>query len=155
MILAIDPGLEGACAVVNAECDLIACFDLPVTGDGAQRRIDAATLADLIRQHTPYAFAIVEQASSRPGQGASSTFRYGRGYGTILGVIGALAIPVRHVTPAKWKRALGLDNEGETARARAIETWPHQADLFTRKKDHHRAEAALLGLYGLRNGGSP
>ena len=148
MIISIDPGLEGGAAVLDERGGLVAVFDLPVIGENAQRRIDAATLADLLRQHTPYAFAIVEQASSRPGQGVSSTFRYGQGYGTILGVIGALAIPVRHVTPAKWKRALGLDNEGETSRARAIETWPDRADLFARKKDHHRAEAALLGLYG-------
>jgi hypothetical protein len=50
------------------------------------------------------------------------------------------------------KRALGLNNDGETSRVRAIETWPDHADLFARKKDDNRAEAALLGLYGLREG---
>ena len=69
-----------------------------------------------------------------------------------LGVVGALAIPVRHVSPAKWKRALGLNSDGETSRARAIETWPAQAELFARKRDHSRAEAALLGLYALKAG---
>ena len=77
-------------------------------------------------------------------------FRFGQAYGSILGVIGALAIPVRHVSPAKWKKALGLNNDGETSRARAIETWPTQAELFARKRDHNRAEAGLLALYGLR-----
>jgi crossover junction endodeoxyribonuclease RuvC len=64
----------------------------------------------------------------------------------------ALAIPVRHVSPAKWKTALGLNSDGETSRARAIETWPAEAKLFARKRDHSRAEAALLGMYGLRAG---
>jgi crossover junction endodeoxyribonuclease RuvC len=45
--------------------------------------------------------------------------------------------------------ALGLNSDGETSRARAIETWPAQAELFARKRDHSRAEAALLGMYGL------
>ena len=40
-----------------------------------ERRIDAAALADLVRQYEPYAFAIVEQASAGPGEGVSSTFR--------------------------------------------------------------------------------
>ena len=149
-VIAIDPGLNGAGAVSDESGDFIACFDLPTIGEGAQRRVDAANLADLIREHGPYAFAIVEQVGARPGQGVSSMFRFGQAYGTILGVIGALAIPVRHVSPAKWKKALGLNSDGETSRARAIETWPAQAELFARKRDHSRAEAALLGLYALK-----
>jgi crossover junction endodeoxyribonuclease RuvC len=145
-IFSCDPGINGAGAVLDDGGDFIACFDLPTISEGAQRRIDAANLADLIRQHTPYGFAIVEQASARPKQGVSSTFRYGMGYGVVVGVIGALAIPVRHVSPAKWK-ALGLNSDSETSRARAIETWPTKAELFVRKRDHNRAEAALLGLY--------
>jgi crossover junction endodeoxyribonuclease RuvC len=132
-VIAIDPGLEGAGAVVDACGELVHCFDLPTIGEGAQRRIDAANLADLLRAHTPYALAIVEQVAARPGQGVSSMFRFGRSYGTILGVVGTLAIPVRHVTPAKWKRALGLSADGEGSRAWAIETWPMSADLFARK----------------------
>jgi hypothetical protein len=112
-------------------------------------RVDAANLADLIRERGPYAFAIVEQVGARPGQGVSSMFRFGQAHGTILGVIGALAIPVRYVSPAKWKKALSLNSDGETSRARAIETWPAQAELFARKRDHSRAEAALIGLYGV------
>jgi hypothetical protein len=57
-------------------------------------------------------------------------FRFGQAYGKILGVIGTLAIPVRHVSPANWKRALGLNSDGETSRARAIETWPAQAEIL-------------------------
>src|ERR1700722_7729021 len=137
-IFSCDPGLNGAGAVLDERGDILACFDLPTIGDGAQRRVDAANLADLIREHAPYAFAIVEQASARPGQGVSSMFRNGQSYGTILGVIGTLAIPVRHVSPAKWKKALGLNGDAETSRARAIETWPDQAELFARKLDHSR-----------------
>jgi hypothetical protein len=58
------------------------------------------------------------------------------------------------VSPAKWKRALGL-SDAETSRAKAIETWPTQAGLFARKRDHNRAEAALLGLYGLKHDAPP
>jgi crossover junction endodeoxyribonuclease RuvC len=153
IVLAVDPGIEGAVAVLDKGGELVDCFDLPTIGEGTQRRIDAASLTDLVRAHAPYAFAVVEWVGARPGQGVSSMFRFGQACGTILGVIGALAIPVRHVTPAKWRKPLGLNNDGETSRARAIETWPASAHLFQRKRDHHRGEAALLGLYGLKNGG--
>jgi crossover junction endodeoxyribonuclease RuvC len=155
-ILSFDPGLSGAGAVVHVRGELLATFDLPLFGNmtsEAGRRINAAGLADLVREHGPYAFAVVEQVSARPGQGVCSMFRFGQSYGTVLGVIGALTIPVHHASPAKWKRALGLNSDGEKSRARAIETWPAHAELFARKKDHNRAEAALLGLYGLREFG--
>jgi crossover junction endodeoxyribonuclease RuvC len=94
---------------------------------------------------------IVAQSPTGRSEGSSSHNRnflscFGQSCGTIIGVIGALAIPVRHVTPAKWKKALGLTSDAGRSRAAAIERWPGQADLFARKRDHNRAEAALLGL---------
>ena len=150
-ILAFDPGINGGCAVVDELGDLLLCVDTPTIGEGAHRRIDAVSLADLVRRFTPYQFAVVEQVGARPGQGVSSMFRFGQSYGTLFGVLGALAIPVRHVSPSKWKKAMALNSDAEESRARAIETWPDRAEWFTRKKDHNRAEAAVLALYGLRH----
>lgn len=150
-ILAFDPGISGAWAVYdNAHWGgiLVDSDDLPTIGDGTQCRINAADLADTIRAHMPYAFAIVEQVHAMPKNGVASMFRFGQSYGTLLGILGALAIPVKHVTPATWKKAMKLDNSAETSRARAIETWPDMADRFSRKMDHNRAEACLLALYG-------
>ena len=154
-IIAFDPGLNGGFSPVTSGGDIIASLDIPTIGEGTQRRVDAANLADLIREHGPYRLAVVEQVHAMPKNGAASMFRFGQAYGTILGVLGAIAIPVRLVTPTQWKKAMGLDSSAETSRARAIETWPHHAGLFARKRDHNRAEAALLALWGLRNGGTP
>jgi crossover junction endodeoxyribonuclease RuvC len=148
-VLSVDPGIDAGVAIMTERLDILACFDAPTIGEGTQRRIDAANLADAIREYSPYSFAIVEQVGAMPGNGVSSMFRFGQAYGTVLGIIATLAIPVRHVSPAKWKKALGLNSDGEASRARAIETWPTRAELFARKRDHNRAEAALLGLYGL------
>ena len=41
-VFACDPGLSGAFAVLDRQGGLIACGDLPVIGEGTQRRIDAA-----------------------------------------------------------------------------------------------------------------
>jgi len=81
------------------------------------------------------------------GQGVVSVFRFGAAYGAAIGVISALAIPLHLVSPARWKRHYGLDADKERSRARAIQFWPASRH-FTRKKDHGRAEAALLARYG-------
>jgi crossover junction endodeoxyribonuclease RuvC len=91
-----------------------------------------------------------------PGQGVSSTFKFGVAYGVAQGVIASARIPVYFVSPGKWKRHFGLSADKEEARKRALHRWPGRAELFSRKKDHGRAEAALLALYGadlLLNGG--
>lgn len=147
-IIAFDAGLSGGMAILNASGDLILCDDLPVIGEGAQRRIDAANLAAMIRPHLP-ARAVIEQVGAMPKQGVSSMFRFGKAVGTIAGVVGALGLPVEWVAAAKWKREAGLDATAERSRAKAIETWPMQSSLFARKKDHNRAEAALLGKWAL------
>ena len=81
-----------------------------------------------------------------PGQGVSSTWTTGYGFGVWLGVLAALALPHTRVRPAIWKRAMGLGKDKEQARLRAIQLFP-SADL-RRKKDHGRAEALLLAWYG-------
>jgi len=142
-ILGVDPGLTGALAFYFAGHDRISAEDMPVVaGD-----IDAATLAARLAQMKPD-LAIVECVGAMPGQGVSSTFKFGCGYGIVRGVIAASGIPMRLVSPAKWKRSYGLDADKEKSRAIALRLWPSRTDLFSRKKDHGRAEAALIARYG-------
>jgi hypothetical protein len=136
---------------LNARGDLLEAFDLPAVGEGTRRRVDAANLADLFQTHGPYAFVPAELVNSWPKHVASTFHASARA--RIFGVIGALAIPLRHVSPAQWKRAMRLNDDAETLRARAAETWPTRADQFVRNGDHNRAETCLVGLYGLKNGG--
>jgi hypothetical protein len=62
-----------------------------------------------------------------------------------------LRIPYKLVPPSVWKPAMKiqvtLQNPKEPARLRALELWPDRSDLFTRKKDHNRAEALLMARY--------
>lgn len=142
-ILAIDPGLSGAVAFYfPAHPDRVSVYDMPVAG-GA---LDCAGLAHLIRSAAP-SVAIIEQVASRPGQGVSSTFKFGQAYGSAVGVVAACTIPVHLVTPSKWKKHFNLDSDKERARAMALRLWPSTSQHFARKKDHGRAEAALLARY--------
>ena len=64
MIVGFDPGLSGGIAFVSNDGALIDCQDLPVIGEGTQRRIDAANLAAIIRSHTPTR-AVIEAVGAR------------------------------------------------------------------------------------------
>ena len=54
------------------------------------------------------AFAMIESVHSMPGQGVSSSFRFGMSYGMLRGILTASGIPWETVTPQKWQRELGV-----------------------------------------------
>jgi crossover junction endodeoxyribonuclease RuvC len=62
-------------------------------------------------------------------------------------VVLALGVPLYLVAPTKWKPHFSLGSDKEKARALALRLWPTSVH-FGRKKDHNRAEAALLARYG-------
>lgn len=147
IIIGIDPGQTGAIATIWPHS--IGVIDMPPT---------AKDLVDALKHYAPGfydwpAMAFVEQAQSMPGQGVSSTFKYGVGYGTILGVLTALGIAHRLVAPATWKRQMHVTKDKNAARQIAQQLFPTAP--LSRVKDHGRAEALLLAEWGRRQGGQP
>lgn len=145
LTIGIDPGATGAVALLIDD-HLTAVLDMPYD-DG---QVIAPRLAEILNAGVRRT-AMVERAQAMPGQGSASTFKYGVGYGVILGVLGALNIPYETIHPSTWKRAMGLNGKDKDASRRmASELWPTHAASFARKRDDGRAEAALIGLYALR-----
>lgn len=143
IVLGIDPGASGALAFYWPDhLGRVAVEDAPAV-DGV---VSAAAVARLIEKYGATE-AVIETVGAMPGQGVSSMFRFGFSTGAVHGVLGALNIPYVQVTPTRWKKRMGLPADKEAARGMAIRTFPHVADRFSRKKDHGRAEAALLAYY--------
>jgi len=57
--------------------------------------------------------AIIEKVHAFPGQGVTSMFTFGQGYGFLRGCLVALAIPFTEVTPQKWMKHFGLKKNKE------------------------------------------
>jgi crossover junction endodeoxyribonuclease RuvC len=156
IILGIDPGIRGGLAIVSDANDaggvlLCDAIDIPTIGTGAPERGDVAAMRDWILQYGP-TLALIERAGAMPKQGVSSVFKYGRSVGAIEAVIVLSRVPIEIIEPSRWKRFWNLPGKDkERARQRALELFPAAHALLARKKDHGRAEAALLALYGLRN----
>lgn len=151
MILAIDPGAKGALAFFDPSKGTLDIVDCPTVevkrGAKIKTEISPQMVAAIIGSRQP-SQAIIEKVGAMPGQGVSSMFQFGRGVGMYEGVLAALQIPVTYVTPQAWQKAMGVRDGKDGARARAAELYPAYAQMFSRKKDDGRADAALMAYWG-------
>lgn len=169
MIVGIDPGLSGACAVRD-HAGLRAVFDLPIMpipGIGpkalVQRKIDGRALCKLLLQHCPATEAkptiVIEQVGTMGGANNAVQTQGSllRSLGAIETVAECLACPVEYAHPQTWKRFFGLIDPNlspseRKARALAVarRLYPDCTDI-ARAKDHNRAEAILIAHWSWRN----
>lgn len=146
-ILGIDPGKSGGIAVISADTDASV---KPMPPSLPELWDEIRSIASLWRGHC---FAILEQVHAMPGQGVSSTFKFGQGYGSIEMALVAAEIPFDRVQPTKWQRAVGVPSiQGESytdrkrrLKGRAMELFPELRKDITLKT----ADALLLAHYGL------
>jgi crossover junction endodeoxyribonuclease RuvC len=133
---------------------LLDVVDMPtfelVKANKKSRTIDAYHVAELLwREGCGHIFVEVQQ--TRPGQSAQAVSKTFTGYGIVLGVVAALGIPLTHVNPRVWKAALKVPAAKDGARARASELIRGGAAHWPLVKHHGRAEACLVGLWGVRS----
>ena len=152
LFLGVDPGVNGGLAVgavtdrTNAPV-LVECIDIPVIGTGAKERVDVAAIRNFIERHKP-GYALIERAGAHPGQGVSSSSKYGRAVGAIEAAVALCSVPMEIVEPSAWKKFYKLPGKDkEAARQKALQLFPSAHAMLARRKDHGRAESALLALY--------
>jgi crossover junction endodeoxyribonuclease RuvC len=155
-IVGVDPGAHGAIAILDETGQLLGIEDMPTTPEANGRTATSAPLLARILARTHARVAFCEFVGARPTDAKAAAFAFGRARGVIEGCAGALGLPVVFLTPPTWKRVAdippGAENK-DLARTRAIARWPAQAELFRRKCDVDRAEAALIAVAGLRREG--
>ena len=137
IIVGIDPGQSGGIAIING--DNIYAHKMPET---------ERDIYDLFGDYSFYADVVVflESVHSMPGQGVSSSFKFGRGYGFLRGIITALMFPLHDVSPQKWQKALGCLSGGNKniTKQKAQQLFPQL------KITHSIADAILIAEYGRR-----
>jgi len=162
-VLGVDPGFSGALAILDiAHKTPMAVFDMPTTTktllldpkENGRAEIDRDELVKLLKPFCDKtALAVVERVHASPGAGVTSMFRFGEGYGLILGVLAVWGIRVVTPNPSVWKVQMGLTHD----KKRSLHAIEEYFGLQTRNahcpltKHHGRAEAMLLGLYGIKN----
>lgn len=154
-VLGVDPGLTGALAVVKAgegAGALVSWSDMPTTNKGKELDVEALHYLVVAARDRGARVMVIERQQAAPGQGVGSTFKLGMQYGLILGLARAAGMRIVEVAPALWKSGMRLGSDKAQSRQAAMKAWPNDAKLFARVKDHGRAEAALIALWGVRSG---
>lgn len=153
----VDPGLDGGLAIIRTNVNnmFIEATAIPMpTKPGAKtREVNAAEVVDFFLSVTsPIAVEIVH---AMKGQGVSSMFTFGKGYGKILGALEARGLPIVEVTPQRWKRDIldGLGREKDDAIRFAMNMFPKvnlkKSDRATKPNDG-MAEALCLAEFARR-----
>jgi len=154
VFIGIDPGLSGAVAALDAEGRLLWVEDIPTVKPEKKTAYDVAGMVDLLLR-SEGATVCIEQAQGMPGQGITSTFRIGEGFGLWRGMVAALRMPLLTVRPATWQKALfkGVAT-GSTTKEKSVSL---AMQLFPgialtpgrcRKPKDGRSDAALIARYG-------
>ena len=151
-IIGIDPGLNGAIAVLENN-KVKEIFDVPVMPEGKKnkRQLNSAQLVKMLKDisyNKEETVVVVENVSAMPGQGVTSMFNFGQTFGSIKGICAALNLPIFFVRPAKWKKHFDLINSSKDAsRTKVIEMYPSISPRLSKKKDVNKADAILIARY--------
>lgn len=141
--IGLDPGSDGAMAVITPS------HQLRVYGFNhkSEQEIMLALLGETLDPH----HAFLELVRSRPGQGVTSMFTFGRNLGFLRGLLVALGVPFEDVPPQEWQKKLGLGkaHPSQADRKRAHKQYAEQ--LFPNVKvTLANADAILIAEYGYR-----
>lgn len=157
VIASCDPGLSGALCALRCGTgvpEFLSVIDVPLMADNSKRQVNVDSLCRWVEKWAPDE-AVIENVRPMGGSGAkamvmsgASAFRFGMAIGQVRAVFQCYRIPVHLVSPQSWKGAFGIKGKAkEEARLIAINLSPAAAPYLSRKLDHNRAEAVLIGLY--------
>jgi crossover junction endodeoxyribonuclease RuvC len=150
IVLGVDPGIFGGLVILGSDGTefslLVDAIDIPTIDTDAGGSADVALVRDWIPLHRP-TFALIECAQAMPSLGASWIQIRPDPDAIVLS-----AVPIEIGEHSGWKNHFCLSGKDKKrTRQRALELFPGSHGLLACKRDHGRAEAALIALYGLKN----
>jgi crossover junction endodeoxyribonuclease RuvC len=147
-ILGVDPGQTGGLAIVQ-NGRLVKGTRMPVVELRGKKQVDARAVVEWWGDCLmPFDVAVIEAVHAMPKQGVSSSFQFGRMLGGIESLVFSVGAPVHYVTPAVWKKAMGLNRDKQASiDAAKIRFGAGVDQLLKRKADDGVAEAALIAAY--------
>lgn len=151
-VLGVDPGQSGGLAVIDG-AELVDAIRMPTYQFKGKAVIDGRAiinwLADIEPDRpAPFDCAVIEAVHAMPRQGVTSSFQFGRMLGGVEVTVTSYGKPVEYVSPATWKKAMGLDRDKASSIDMAKLKFGKRAEALIKfKADDGLAEAALLAAY--------
>lgn len=152
IFVGIDPGCSGAIAVID-EFGMIASIDRfsSVVTEGQI----GCLIYDRLSTIEDKKLLAIEKVHAMPGQGVSSTFKFGRSYGEAYAAAIICRAMVQPVSPQRWQKDFGLLSYGGASKSEHKKSLKEFAAARWGRKFHsEEADAVLLAewvrLYSLR-----
>lgn len=151
LFIGIDPGLTGAVAAINEMGQIITVQDTPMLavkkGKGTKHVYVETAMAKIL-ESTVHIYGTscitIENVHAMPGQGVTSMFSMGTGFGLWLGIAAALCIPIERMEPHTWKQIVGIPTGSDKNASIVLASRIFPSASLSRKKDHGRADALLI-----------
>jgi len=155
--IGIDPGMEGAIAILKADGTFAEYFKMPILEyKDSKRKIHTyalfLTLKDLVKRYGPKGMVCIEKINGSPGQGATTIFAMGHGCGVVETCVCLADLAYEFVGPQKWKNRFlaGEKKEKDASVTKAMQLFPiaKQWCLGPRGgRDHNIADAMFIAEY--------
>lgn len=121
VFIAIDPGKNGGIAWRDADRKVWA-IAMP---DTVHDLVDALR-GICVRFPCVFMECVVERVHAMPCDGSASAFAFGENFGALQGVLAALGIPYRFVTPQAWQKKVGALPREKKERKNALKAFAQQ-----------------------------
>ena len=146
-ILSIDPGMKGGIAILNTETNQMKAVPTPLIG----KEIDYRRVHEALTFYEP-SIVVVEKVHAMPGQGVTSMFNFGLGYGALVALATVSTARLVLVTPQMWKKHVlaGTSKDKDAAIQFCNHTYPNVNLILPRCRNAHdgMADAICLAHYG-------
>jgi len=155
MIVGIDPGLSGALAYISDK--VIHVRSMPtLKSTKTKRMMDEQKICQFLeKRKDAIRHVFIEKVSAMPGQGVTSMFNFGTGWGLLRGICVGLHLPYTLVHPITWKKVICRDmpKGKDVSILIAKRLWPnvslHPTDR-SKKDSDGMADALCIAEYGRR-----
>lgn len=161
--IGIDPGLSGGVSIYDHYLNVLTVRPMPVLEEAVvikgkkktRRQYNLPALCELLDfAKEDVGGVAVEKVTARPGEGTTSSFRFGWGAGAIESMIVTKHFPLMMVRPQVWKAYHELlGSEKDDSRAKASVLFPQCAPYWKLKKQDGLAESALMCAWGANKQG--
>tara|TARA_Y100000310_G_C20579790_1_gene762382 strand:+ start:706 stop:1200 length:495 start_codon:yes stop_codon:yes gene_type:complete len=152
IFIGIDPGLDGGLAAIYPNGNIYVTV-MPTERVGKKRQLDGCEIREWIHNNDVFECRsepqkiTIEKVHAMPGQGVTSMFNFGVGFGILRGICSGLGLSYDLVTPQAWQKVM-LEGRGKGAKYEvAHELWPDvdfRATERCRKPHTGMVDAALI-----------
>lgn len=138
--LGIDPGKQGAIALLNELGELIELHDMPS---------NVVSVVKLIDSLPSIARGAIEQPFPGGAMGKPSCMTFGMGIGELRGILAARSVPFLMVKPQDWQRVFGVTGKsrGNDSIGQCLKVYPNAPLIEKGKRKDGRSDALLIARW--------